>query len=67
MELAKAMAIADKNTHNIQQGNLVEKPKEPPVNCLSEDQGKQTMKECYRCGGKLYEAEKCKYKDEKCY
>ena len=38
-ELAKAMEIANKNTHDIQQGNLVEKPKEQPVNRLSKQRG----------------------------
>ena len=35
LELATAMEIADKNTRDIQQGNLVEKPKESPVNRLN--------------------------------
>ena len=35
LELATAMEIADKNTRDLQQSNLVEKPKEAPVNRLS--------------------------------
>ena len=67
LELATAMEIADKNTRDIQQGNSVEKPKEQPVNRLSKQQGKHAAKDCYRYGGKFHEAEKCRYKDEKCY
>ena len=67
LELATGMEIADKNTCDIQQGNSVEKPKEQPVNRLSKQQVKHAAKECYRCGGKFHEAEKCRYKDEKCY
>ena len=67
LELATAMEIVDNNTDNIQQGNSVEKPKEQPVNRLSKQQGKHAAKECYRCGGKFHEAEKCRHKDEKCY
>ena len=44
----------------------MEKPKEQPVNRLSKQQGKHAAKECYRCGGKFHEAEKCRYKDEEC-
>ena len=67
LELATAMEIADKNTRDIPQGNLVGKPKEQPVNRLSKQQGKHAAKECHRCGGKFHEAGKCRYKDEKCY
>lgn len=67
LELATAMEIVDNNTGNIRQGNSVEKPKEQPVNRLSKQQGKHEAKECYRCGGKFHEAEKCRYKDEKYY
>ena len=40
LELATAMETADKNTHDIQQGNFTEKPKEPPVNRISKEQEK---------------------------
>ena len=35
----------------------MEKPKESPVNRLNKEEGNQTAKECYRCGGKFHEAE----------
>ena len=50
LELATGLETADKNMRDIQQGNFTEKPKKPPVNRISKEQGKKYAKECYRCG-----------------
>lgn len=62
LELATMMETADKNMHNIQEGNFTEKPKKkPPVNRISKEKAKKSAKECYRSGGLFHKAEKSRY------
>ena len=74
MELATAMETADRNTRDLKNGNLSEKPEETQVNRVTKDppkrpprDPKQSTKECYRCGGRFHDPDKCRYKDEECY
>ena len=70
MELASAMETADRNTRDLIAGNLSEKPEESQVNRVTQDPPKQpprdprkSAKECYRCGGRFHDPDKCRYKD----
>lgn len=74
MELATAMEIADRNTGDLIARNRTEKPEEAQVHRVTQDPPKQPprdtkrpTKECYRCGGKFHDPDKCRYKDEECY
>ena len=65
MELVTAMEMADKNTHDLQNGNpsARDNPKEEPVNHVTKDPLKEpklpprnlkqpnATRECFRCGG----------------
>ena len=74
MELATAMETADRNTRDLKNGNLSEKPEESQVNRVTKDppkrpprDPKQSTKDCYPCGGRFHAPDKCRYKDEECY
>ena len=81
MELATAIETADKNTCDLQNGNLSarENPKEQQVNCVAKDPPKEpklpprdlkqphARRECFHCGGQFHDADKCRYKNEECF
>ena len=81
MELAIPMETADKNTRNLQNGNLSarENPEEQQVNRVTKAPPKEPKLplrvskqpnariECFRCGGQFHDADKCRYKNKECF
>ena len=79
MELATATETADRNTRDLQNGNLSarEKLEQQPVNRVTKDPPKMTKqspkdprqptRDCFCCGDRFHDTDKCRYKDEECY
>ena len=74
MEIATAMETADRNTRDLKNGNLSETHEQPQVHRVTKEPPKQPpkdpkqwKKECFRCGGRFHDADKCRYKDGECH
>ena len=69
MEIATVMETGDRNTSDLKNGNLSETPEQPQVRRVTKAPPKQPpkdlkqwKKECFRCGGRFHDADKCRYK-----